>query len=194
MNGSQNSTLKWSQEVAHTFSQWFSQGTIAKHTRVAISSLISLLWHLWGFDGVALVDKSEYPTLVYGMDQWNQCEWAGWVPFIASNHPYSHYAMSSCSMHKRTVYGLSLNGSWPSQKYVLTSLQICLTDQRLDQRLSASVTPHWWSALGLGRSALALKFLLLNLSPSGWTRSSHADNPWIIARRSTLCSWMVCTL
>jgi hypothetical protein len=47
MNESQNSTLKWSQDVVHTFSQWISQGTIAKLTRVALFCLISLLWHLY---------------------------------------------------------------------------------------------------------------------------------------------------
>jgi hypothetical protein len=92
MNGSQNSMFKWSQEVAHTFSQWFSQGTIANHTVEALSCLFSLLWHLWGFDvyrSVDLVDRSEYPTLVMIYGSVKQCEWAGWVPFIASNHPYS---------------------------------------------------------------------------------------------------------
>jgi hypothetical protein len=47
MNGSQNSMLKWSQDVAHPFSQWISQGTIAKLTRLALFCLISLLWHLY---------------------------------------------------------------------------------------------------------------------------------------------------
>jgi hypothetical protein len=82
MNGSQNSTLKWSQEAAHTFSQWFSQGTIAKHTWIALSCLISLLWHLWGFDvyrSVALVDRSEYPTLVCELDQWMEVVGVAWI-------------------------------------------------------------------------------------------------------------------
>jgi hypothetical protein len=98
MNGSQNSTLKWSQEVAHTFSQWFSQGTITKRTRVALSCLISLLWHLWGFDvhrSVALVDRSEYPTLVYEMDQWILLNGLVGVAFIALNHPYSRWGASA---------------------------------------------------------------------------------------------------
>jgi hypothetical protein len=98
MNGSQNSTLKWSQDVAHTFSQWFSQGTITKHTRVALSCLISLLWHLWGFDvyrSVALVDRSEYPTLVYKMDQWMLVNGLVGVAFIALNHPYSRRGASA---------------------------------------------------------------------------------------------------
>jgi hypothetical protein len=47
MNGSQNSMLKWSKGVAHTFSQWISQGTIAKLSRVALFCLISLLRHLY---------------------------------------------------------------------------------------------------------------------------------------------------
>jgi hypothetical protein len=46
MNASQNSTLKWSQDVAHAFSQWFSQCIRAKLTRVALFCLIALLWHL----------------------------------------------------------------------------------------------------------------------------------------------------
>jgi hypothetical protein len=129
--------------------------------RVAISCLISLLWHLWGFDvyrSVLLVDRSEYPTLVYDMDLWIHVNGMGWVgvPFIASNHPYSRYALSSCSTHLRTVHDLSPDGLWPPQRSVLTSQCIRLPDQRLDQRLSTSVTSRGWSTLGPVRSAPAL--------------------------------------
>jgi hypothetical protein len=89
-NGIQYSTLKWSHEVAHTFSQWFSQGTLAKHTWVALSCLICLLWHLWGFNlyrSVALIDMSEYPTLMYDMNQWNYVNGLVGVVFIALNLP-----------------------------------------------------------------------------------------------------------
>jgi hypothetical protein len=42
------------------------------------------------------------------------------------------------------------------------------------------------SALSLGRYTLALKILLLNLPPSGWSKSTQADGPWIIAGRSAV--------
>jgi hypothetical protein len=193
MNGSQNSTLKWSQEVAHTFSQWFSQGAIAKHTRVALPCLISLLWHLWGFDvyrSVALVDRSEYPTLVYDR---SMKKWLVGVAFIALNHQYSRCGASAKNCTGGSSATRASNGRfWHIQ-------WICMTDQRL----SASMTPCRRSALGPERSVPALKFLLLNLSPLGWTRSSQADGlhiiagrssqdgPWIIAGRYAHCSQTV---
>jgi hypothetical protein len=102
------------------------------------------------------------------------------VAFIALNHPYSRWA--------HLPETAPVDGPRPSNGRFWHLQRIRLTDQRLDQWLSASVTPHGRSTLGLGRSAPALKFLLLNLSPSGWTRSSHADSPWIIAGRSALYS------
>jgi hypothetical protein len=143
-------------------------------------SFVALV-RLYVYRNVALVDRSEYPSLVYNMDQWINLNGLVGVPFIASNHPYSRYAMSACSTHgrrsvawARTVHD-PLNG-----RFWHRSQQIHLTDQWL----FPLVTP-------CGRSAPALKFLLLNLSPSGWTRSSHADGPWIIARQSMLYSQMV---
>jgi hypothetical protein len=194
MNGSQNPTLKWSQEVAYTFSQWFSQGTNNKRTRVSLLARSLFCGTCEAFDvyrSVALVDRSEYPTLVYDMDQWILVNGLVGVPFIASNDPYSCYALSACSAHGRMVHGLSLDGPWSSHWSVLTYQRTRLTNQRLDQWLSASVTSRGRSALGPGRSAPALKFLLLNLSPSGWTKSSNANDPWIIAGRSMLYSWTV---
>jgi hypothetical protein len=101
---------------AHTFSQKFSQGTITKRTRVALSCLISLLWHLWGFDvyrSVALVDRSEYPTLVYEMDQWMLVNGLVGVAFIALNHPYSRWGASA----RKCIGGRSVT----LQRSILTS-------------------------------------------------------------------------
>jgi hypothetical protein len=98
MNGSQNSMLKWSQDVAHTFSQWFSQGTKAKLTRVALFCLISLLWHLcclwwpkscvWhrsmngsGWKGLDM--STIWLGMLLGLPL---LEVAGWVVFISTNH------------------------------------------------------------------------------------------------------------
>jgi hypothetical protein len=124
MNGSQNSTLNWSQEIAHTFSQWFSQGTIAKHTRVALSCLISLLWHFWGFDVL---------TLVYGIDQWMEVVGRAWifllyalicclgshilkwpvgVVFIGPNPPYSHWTKHQLFVDRHTGQSSACHVSW----------------------------------------------------------------------------------
>jgi hypothetical protein len=70
MNGSQNSTLKWSQDVAHTFSQWISQGTIAKLTRVALFCLISLC-------GTCIACGCL--NLVYKIDQWMEVVGRAWI-------------------------------------------------------------------------------------------------------------------
>jgi hypothetical protein len=51
------------------------------------------------YRSVALVDRSEYPTLVYNMDQSINVNGLVGVPFIASNHPYSRYALLACSAH-----------------------------------------------------------------------------------------------
>jgi hypothetical protein len=138
-NGSQYSTLKWSQEVAHTFSQWFSHGTITNHTWVALSCLISVLWHLWGFNvyrSVSLVDRSEYPTLVYDMDQWIFLNGLVGVDFIALNHPYSRYGASAkicTSGRSRLGPKRSATLQWSD----LTLQWLSLTTQWLDQRLSS---------------------------------------------------------
>jgi hypothetical protein len=114
------------------------------------------------YRSVALVDRSEYPTLVYDMDQMNYMNGLVGVAFIVLNHPYSRWGASSRNC---TADGLRLGPgrSATLQWSILTSQRIHLTDQRL----SASVTPCKRTALGPGRSTLALKFLLLNLSPLG---------------------------
>jgi hypothetical protein len=65
MNGSQNSTHKWTQDVAHTFSQWISQGTSAKLTRVALFCGTCV-----GCSGL---------NLVYRMDQWIEVVGRAWI-------------------------------------------------------------------------------------------------------------------
>jgi hypothetical protein len=106
MNGSQNSMLKWSQDVAHTFSQWFSQGTIAKHTRVALFCLISfcgtceaLLWPkscVWdrsmnggGWEGLNM------STICFGMLLGiPHLEMACWGDFYRLQPPYGRWTES----------------------------------------------------------------------------------------------------
>jgi hypothetical protein len=101
MNGSQNSTLKWSQDVAHTFSQWISQGTIAKLTGVALLCLISLLWHLYclwwpkscvwdrsmnggGWEGLDM--STIWLGMLLGLPHFEMVGWGGIYRLIATNH------------------------------------------------------------------------------------------------------------
>jgi hypothetical protein len=39
------------------------------------------------YGSVALVDRSEYPTLVYENGSMNACEWAGWGGFYSPQPP-----------------------------------------------------------------------------------------------------------
>jgi hypothetical protein len=142
----QNSMLKWLQEVAHTFSQWFSQGTITKRTRVALSCLISLLWHLWGFDvyrSVVLVDRSEYPILVYEMDQWILVNGLVGVAFIALNHPYSHWGVSArnCTSGRSATLQRSILTSSTDMpdRSTTRSTAICLGDTMRTVRASSII-------------------------------------------------------
>jgi hypothetical protein len=47
------------------------------------------------YRSVALVDRSEYPTLVYEMDQRILVNGLVGVAFIALNHPYSRWGVSA---------------------------------------------------------------------------------------------------
>jgi hypothetical protein len=66
------------------------------------------------YRSAALVDRSEYPTPVYDMDQSINENGLVGVPFIASNHPYNCYALSVCSAHWRTVRSLGPDDPRPS--------------------------------------------------------------------------------
>jgi hypothetical protein len=162
MNGSQNSMFKWSQEVAHTFSQWFSQGTIANHTVEALSCLFSLLWHLWGFDvyrSVDLVDRSEYPTLVMIYGSVKQCEWAGWVPFIASNHPYS---LCQVCLFCALADGPRLE---PGQSATLSTIGSDISMDTLDIPMARSTT-------------ICLSDITQMVYPWSWTVRTSSKNPF----------------
>jgi hypothetical protein len=78
---------------------------------------------LWGFDvyrSVALVDRSEYPTLVYEMDQWIHVNGLVGVAFIALNHPYIRGGASArnCTSGRS---GLGPGRSATLQRLILTS-------------------------------------------------------------------------
>jgi hypothetical protein len=83
------------------------------------------------YRSVALLDRSEYPTLVYDMDQINYMNGLVGVAFIALNHPYSRWGASA---RTALVDGPRLRPgrSATLQRPILTSQQIRLTDQRLD--------------------------------------------------------------
>jgi hypothetical protein len=128
-----------------------------KHAQVALSYLI-FFRHLWGFDvyrSVALVDRSEYPTLMYGMDKWIiWMGWLGWLLYPSTTHMVvmAHLPESALADGPRPSNGQmwQCNGN-------VSQPNSCLS----------LVTIRGRSALGPRRSTLALKIILLNLSHSG---------------------------
>jgi hypothetical protein len=121
------------------------------------------------YRSVAIVDRSEYPTLVYDIDQLNPMNGLVGVAFIALNHPYSRYSASA----KNCTGGLSVT----LQRSDLTLQWLCLTTKQLDQRLSShgddmrTVCP--WSRTVHGSSkdpfAQLITFVLKQINTGRWT-------------------------
>jgi hypothetical protein len=94
-------------------------------------------------------------------------EWAGWVAFIALNHPYSRYggsAKSALADGPRLEPGRSTT----LQRSDLTLQRLCLTTQRVHQRLSSlsddsrTVCPRSWTVRASSKNLFA-QFVTIGL-------------------------------
>jgi hypothetical protein len=164
LNGSQNSTCKWTQNVAHNIFQGISQGTSAKLKWVALSCSL--------FCGTCVVCSGL--NLVYRMDQWiyvvgrawvcqlydlecclgsHTLKWPVGVVFIATNqklavgevcwrraHQTVRCATGKCPMRRHVIMSVRVGAGRP-----LEALSSCGTGQ--SGVAPDSPVPLWLAAL-----------------------------------------------